>query len=114
MPHLRIETSSHFKSEQITQISSSLHKIMMVQPTVVPGGVMTRALKIESCFLGNDSESLPCIHVEVKLLEGRESSVKNEIGKNLLSCLKEQTKPFFPEVKFSIEIRDMVKEFYYR
>lgn len=115
MPQIKLEYTSNIKIElDKEQLLLQIHKSIS-ESGIDINNCKSRLIKIDD-FLVGENKLNKFVHLEVKILEGREQSVKNEIGNNLLNLLSD----YFKEagnnksLQITVELMDIQKNSYYK
>ena len=90
MPHIILEHNLTDK-KLVSEICKDLHRELCTQETVSPDAVKSRSVFVDDVNIGSTLESLPFLHVEVKLFAGRDPNLKLKISQALLKVIKEKS-----------------------
>lgn len=117
MPHLTIEYTSNLKpNSPFDELFARLHAALADLGGIKKANCKSRAVCIDQYFIGDGSAETAFVHVDVRILEGRPMSTKQEIGKQLLAILCES----FPSpanvggLQVTVEIRDIQRAVYFK
>lgn len=117
MPQITIQYTDNIKSlPDFDFLFSKAHQTINTIAGIKIENCKSRVIKLEKYFLGDGAGNQGFVHLEVKILEGRNNEIKSEIGNNLLEILKKQ----FVEsnqllaLQITIEIIDIQKNCYYK
>ena len=117
MPQITIQYTDNIISfPDFDFLFSKVHQIINNIAGIKIENCKSRAIKLDKYYTGDGTNSRGFIHLEVKILEGRNNEIKSEIGNNLLEILKKQ----FIEsnqllaLQITIEIIDIQKNCYYK
>lgn len=117
MPHLTIEYTNNLKpNSRFDELFARLHAALAELGGIKKANCKSRAVGIDQYFIGDGSAETAFVHADVRLLEGRPMSTKQEIGKKLLAILCESFPPpaNTTELQVTVEIRDMQRGVYFK
>ena len=92
MPHIIIEHSEELSSQiELPALAKDLHVSLAGQDTVVRKDIKTRTIAVQNSYVGEAEDTNLFIHVVLKLLEGRDQSLRCKMASDLHSILKDYT-----------------------
>lgn len=117
MPHLTIEYTSNLRPHApFEDLFARLHATLADLGVIKKANCKSRAVRIDQFLIGEGAADSAFVHLDVRFLEGRAASVKQQIGKSLLVILRESFPP--PEnmrdLQITVEIRDIERGMYFK
>ena len=117
MPHIRLEYSGSLGDVlDLEGLFARIHDILSETAGIRKGNCKSRAIPIETCYLGSGNPGSAFVHLDVGILEGRSSELKRAIGQQILGTLEDHFRPP-PDVddfQITVEVRDILKDFYFK
>ena len=109
MPHIIVEYSPEADLD-IPHLLRNLHGELSTKETVSLASIKTRAIPVESTFVGEEATPNLMVHITVKLLPGRSDDLKRSMAMGL----RDAALPYLGEKKInlSVEVVDLHKESY--
>lgn len=110
MPHIIIEHSQPVcKDLRECALAHALHQLVLDTGHFSPDAVKTRTIAYEACLVGEAAQAFDFVHVTVKILEGRDESVRSKLADDVFAALKEK----LPNIsKISVDVHEMNKATY--
>ncbi len=111
MPHIIIEYSSNLLPHlNVQTLTEELHGALDGLYNVTQNRLKTRAIRLDDFLVGINGKSGKMVHITLKLLTGRTTEARKEMGEILASV----TKKFIPaETALTVEIVELDKETYF-
>jgi 5-carboxymethyl-2-hydroxymuconate isomerase len=117
MPHLTLQyTENVDQNINFEELFSTLHHILADVGGIKIDNCKSRAIKLEDYYIGQGEDDHVFIHLDLRFLEGRSLELKQEIGRQILSTLKEYYAPSMAKynMQITVEIRDIQRETYFK
>jgi 5-carboxymethyl-2-hydroxymuconate isomerase len=117
MPQVTLQYTSNIKPPNgFYQLFSDVHKTIHDIAGIKIDNCKSRSIPLDNYYIGDGSDNKGFLHLEVKIMEGRTSMVKSELGKSLLQILTNQFTESIKllELQITVEIIDIQKNFYYK
>jgi len=115
MPHILVEISDNIveefePKELLRELNQTLDSVESFRIADIKGRLVRHS---DYVVAGNEKDQA-FVHLHLSALAGRSKEVKTEAGAKLLECIQKRFSKSAQEkdCAFSIEIRDMDKEFY--
>ena len=104
MPHIIIEHSPEVAEKvDVPELTKALHKTLSDQETVRLEAIKTRSVSVDNIQMGA-GDSKDFLHVTVKLLKGRDLSLRETMAKNIFEKIRDVT----GDVSFaSVEVAEL-------
>jgi 5-carboxymethyl-2-hydroxymuconate isomerase len=111
MPHIIIEYSENLSADlDISALTHELHGALNGMYNVTQDRLKTRAIRLDDFLVGTHGTSGKMIHITLKLMTGRTTEARKEMGGILASV----TKKYIPaETALTVEIVELDKETYF-
>ena len=115
MPHLQLEYTKNIQTiinpVLIEQLFSILNKVAGISLE----NCKSRSIQINDYQIGSGNHNIGFVHLEIKILEGREKEIRNQIGRESMEIMKSYFKEYTAKcnIQYSIEILEMKKEDYF-
>ncbi len=114
MPHLTIEyTSNACPTVELDQLFARMHAVLNDVGGIKKKNCKSRAVELDSFYVGDGDADAAFVHVDLKFLEGRSSTLKREIGNAMLTILRE----CFAEatdLQITVAINDIDRSAYFK
>lgn len=113
MPHIVVEYSGNlWEKIQHRETLVGLHKVLGEYAELE--NIKSRSLVCENYLVGDGSEEYAFIHVNLRLLPGRTTQIKQKIGSEIVQFLREMYGDSCREFScdFTVDIEDMDKDCY--
>jgi len=117
MPHLTIEYTENLKPKsEFDGLFASLHAVLADLGGIKQANCKSRAVVLDQFYVGDGSADAAFVHADVRFLEGRSAAVKQDIGRALLSVLREH----FPapdhvrDLQITVELGDIQRSQYFK
>ena len=115
MPHLKLEYTKNIQTIINPILFEQLFSILNKVADISLANCKSRSIQINDYHIGSGNHKIGFVHLEIKLLEGREKEIRNQIGRESMEIMRlyftEYTKKC--NIQFSIEILEMKKEDYF-
>lgn len=117
MPHLVLEHSTNIvESPDFENLFSRMHWILTETGAFKLSDIKSRVIPCATYYVADGNVNNSFVHLRLEILEGRSHDVKKQAGERLLALLKET---FAQSVKqkncaLSVEIRDMIRDSYFK
>lgn len=117
MPHLILECSQKMREElSFADFFKTMHETIAEVASTKVGNCKARVLSYEEYYLGeNEKGEGGFIHLQIRILEGRNLAVKQEMSERALSMLKElcqEKNQCMDNIQITIEIQDIDRSSY--
>jgi 5-carboxymethyl-2-hydroxymuconate isomerase len=112
MPHLVIEYSAPLLPEKdMERFRALLHEALAREKAIDPASIKSRSLAFADFDTGGQGKARPFVHIELRLLTGRDRETLAAIAGRLGRAASEM----LPEtVECTFELREMARDFYYK
>lgn len=117
MPQITLQYTSNIQPlPKFYQLFSEVHKTINAIAGIKIENCKSRSIQLDNFYIGDGSENKGFLHLEVKILEGRTSDVKSNLGKSLLQILESQFKENIKliDIQITVEVIDIRKNCYYK
>jgi 5-carboxymethyl-2-hydroxymuconate isomerase len=117
MPHVTLEHTDNLDSPpDFDELFARVHAVLAEVGGIRMDNCKSRAIRLDRYFVGDGSGIQRFVHLDVRFLEGREIAIKQEIGRRLLSILKERFAAALKahDVQITVEIRDIERSMYFK
>ncbi|MGD8868647.1 MAG: 5-carboxymethyl-2-hydroxymuconate Delta-isomerase [Gemmatimonadales bacterium] len=117
MPHLTIEYTTNLKPRApFDDLFARLHATLADLGGINKGNCKSRAMGLDRFRIGEGAADAAFVHLDVRFLEGRAASVKQQIGKSFLTILRENFPPpnEIRDLQITVEIRDIERGMYFK
>jgi 5-carboxymethyl-2-hydroxymuconate isomerase len=105
MPHLTLEyTSNLSQSIDADQLFPRLHQILVNVGGISIHNCKSRAVCLDTYYIGKGDVQDAFIHLDIRFLEGRSLELKQRIGRLSLSWLKEYFAPSLAELELQVTV----------
>jgi 5-carboxymethyl-2-hydroxymuconate isomerase len=110
MPHIIIEYSANLSSMiDVPVLMGELHGALDGLYNVAQDRLKTRAIKLDDYLVGIHGQAGQMVHITLKLLTGRPTEARKEMGQILANIAR---KYIPPESALTVEIVELDKETY--
>ncbi|MCB2219769.1 MAG: 5-carboxymethyl-2-hydroxymuconate Delta-isomerase [Bacteroidetes bacterium] len=117
MPHIRLEYTSNLNIDSdINSLFFDIHHVLNQVTGIKIDNCKSRAVHLDTFYVGDGRTENTFVHLEVSLLEGRQDDLVQLTGKKLLDLLLQffangaETQP----AQYTVEIRDMKRDRYFK
>ncbi len=116
MPHINLQYSENIKPPDFKTLFSAIHRIMNRIANIEINNCKSRAIGCSEYFIGEGEPAGAFVHLEVKMLEGRTSKMKSDLGKTLLRELENSflKRGDNPDLQLTVEIGDIKNDAYFK
>jgi 5-carboxymethyl-2-hydroxymuconate isomerase len=117
MPHLTLEyTSNLSQTIDVGELFPKLHQILADVGGISIHNCKSRAVRLDTYYIGKGGTQNAFIHLDIRFLEGRSLELKQRIGQQSLSWLKEFFAPSLAELELqvTVEIVDIQSQTYFK
>lgn len=117
MPQIKLEYTSNITHDiNFEELFSEIHRVLSDVGNNDINSCKSRAIKVDDYFIGNCEIENAFVHLEIKMLEGRDEELKRKIGWESMKILEDFYYQCFTEFRFQIttEIIDIVKSNYFK
>jgi len=114
MPHIILEYSSNLPYRTgLEKYFSRIHQVLESVGGIKQENCKSRARVAEDFYVGNGDAANAFVHVNVSFVQGRDHEVKQEIGKQVLSILKELFHDVLSnDLQITVQIEDILMDYY--
>lgn len=109
MPHIIVEYTEHL-SIDLEKLTIELHRTLVEQDTVKEGAVKTRAIPVKATVVGTGKCHDKMIHVQLKLLPGRDDALRLQMAEALFNTVKKIA--LDDHISISVETSELHAESY--
>ena len=105
MPHIAVEYTETI-SFDIPKLLDTLHYALAEHDTIDVHAIKTRALPVQYSIVGDGKDRDQFVHITVKLLAGREESLRKTIAEDLMG----KARAHFPDganIDLSLDVAEM-------
>lgn len=117
MPQIILQFTENIKSSSgYNELFSEVHQAINTITGIKIENCKSRVIQLEDFFIGIGGSNNGFIHMEIKILEGRNNEIKSALGKSVLQILRR----YFIEniellnLQITVEILDIQKNCYYK
>jgi 5-carboxymethyl-2-hydroxymuconate isomerase len=117
MPHLTLEYTGNVSGViRPVELLPELHEVLAREAWLDIRNCKSRAICREDYYIGQGTGRQAFVHLEIRLLEGRSSEVKHDIGESILAVLWDHlsTTPADLNLQLTVEIVDMQRAVYFK
>jgi len=117
MPQITLEYTSNVQNASDWRyLVEQVHKIISTVVGTDIDNCKSRLLEQARYFIGDGSEKMAFVHLDVAILEGRSEVLKQELGNMLLNLLQTTLLPENTqhELQLTVEIRDIIRRDYFK
>lgn len=117
MPQITLQFTDNIKAlPNFNFLFAEVHQALNSIAGIKIENCKSRAIKLDKYFIGDGTNNQGFVHLEVRILEGRDDEIKSEIGNKLLEMLKKQFVESIEllDLQITIEIIDIRKNCYYK
>jgi 5-carboxymethyl-2-hydroxymuconate isomerase len=117
MPHLVLEHSTNIAHTPDFQLLfSRMHWVLTELGAFKLADLKSRVHPCDTYYIADGDANNAFVHLRFEILEGRTADIKHQAGDRLMALLKEAFAATAKERNclFSIEIRDMAREGYFK
>ncbi len=117
MPQIKLEYSANTSvSINFQKLFYEIHQVVNNIVGIPINNCKSRAIKHEDYFIGDGDKKHAFAHLEIDLLEGRDSETKKKLSESVLEILKS----FYlkdgntDNLQLTVEIKEIQRDFYYK
>jgi 5-carboxymethyl-2-hydroxymuconate isomerase len=117
MPQITVQFTNNIKSSPgYNELFSEIHKAINTIAGIKIENCKSRVIQLKDFFIGIGGSNNGFIHMEIKILEGRNNEIKSALGKSGLQILKGYFKESIEllDLQITVEIIDIQKNCYYK
>jgi 5-carboxymethyl-2-hydroxymuconate isomerase len=117
MPQLTLQYTKNISYQpDFKDLFSNLHKTLNELADMEIKDCKSRAVALDTFYIGSGDTNNSFVHLEVKFLEGRSKQIKKLIGEDLLSKLQNAYTAAFSEMnlQITVEILDIIRQDYFK
>ena len=117
MPHLVLQYSKNVDQDiNFGELFSQLHEILANVGGVNLDACKSRAIGFENYCIAQGEANNAFVHLDVRIFEGRSVDLKQEIGRQILSLLREFYSPSIEKhnMQITVELQDIQRECYFK
>jgi 5-carboxymethyl-2-hydroxymuconate isomerase len=115
MPHLTLEYTGNIEQEiDFDDLFGKLHRILAGVGAIRLDNCKSRAWRLDHYYIADGGAQHAFVHLVMRFLAGRPRELKQEIGRQSLTILKEAFAPSLAELELqiSVEIQDIERSTY--
>lgn len=117
MPQLTLEYTENLPPPaDLAGMLESIHQVLHQVGGINIANCKSRVRGSDTFYIANGEEDGAFLHLDIRLLEGRSSAVKQAIGEQVLDILKQEfshaEKAF--DLQITVEIRDISRDSYFK
>ena len=115
MPHLQLEYTKNIQIIINPVLFEQLFSILNKVAGISLEKCKSRSIQINDYQVGSREHKVGFVHLEIKILEGREKEIRNQIGRESMGIIRSYFKEYTTKcnIQYSIEILEMKKEDYF-
>ncbi len=114
MPHFIIEHTDNIQPQgNWAQVFDALFTAAAAKPTMMRPDMKGRARQITGAYMTDGNPNQAFVHLELALMTGRDPTMLNELGAELLAIMSQVFKTDAP-CQYSIEMREMNRALYFK
>jgi len=114
MPHIHLEYSSNLSADLASrELMLRIHHVLASHGVSI-GNCKSRAAKQDVFLVGDGSQDESFVHLDVRMLEGRNAETKTSMGRELLEILIDAYQTTKPQPQITVEIRDITRATYFK
>ena len=115
MPHLQLEYTKNIQTIINPILFEQLFSILNKVADISLANCKSRSIQINDYQIGSGTHKIGFVHLEIKILEGREKEIRNQIGRESMEIMRSYFKEYTTKcnIQYSIEILEMKKEDYF-
>lgn len=117
MPQIRLEYSGNVVEEIVPEkLFAGIHEVLRDTGGIRIGNCKSRSFRCEPFRVGAGEEKGGFVHLEVRLLEGRTSEMKQALGREILALLTGYFEKSLEELdlQITVEICDISRDAYFK
>jgi 5-carboxymethyl-2-hydroxymuconate isomerase len=117
MPHLTIEYTNNLRpAPSFDELFGRLHAVLADLAGIKPGNCKSRAVELDQFYVGEGDARSAFVHADIRFLEGRSVAVKQDIGRALLSVLREHflAPNDVRDLQITVELGDIERSLYFK
>ena len=117
MPQITLEyTANISRAIQPHELLGGIHEIVSRVAGLPIGNCKSRAVVIDAFRVGTGEPGGAFVHATVRILAGRPPGIKEELGRSVLSLLKQQLDAVRPDrdLQITVEVRDIERGTYFK
>lgn len=116
MPHVRLEYTRNIDEQQVSfgVLFAELHEVLVDAAGVDVGNCKSRAIGLDTYWIGEGHADNAFVHLEVAVFTGRPVEVRRELGERCLDVLKRHFARALDELQLqlTVQVREMGRETY--
>ena len=117
MPHIILEYTDNISiKKDFNQLFAGIHTVLSEKAGIDPGNCKSRAIKLTDYFIGEGEKPNAFVHLEIRIFQGRNLEIKQQIGNEILKLLRN----YFNEnsenlnIQITVEIIEMDGKLYFK
>ena len=117
MPHLTLEYTANIEQPVwFEKLFTDLHQILAEEGGIRPDNLKSRARRLDTYYIANGAADQALVHLDLRLMAGRSPNWKQQIGRQLLHCLKDYYGPALASLnlQITVEIQDIDPDAYFK
>jgi 5-carboxymethyl-2-hydroxymuconate isomerase len=117
MPHLILEYTANVEQPiQFEMLFADLHQILVEEGGIRLDNLKSRANRLDAYYIAGGAADQAMVHLDLRLLAGRPPAWKQQIGQQVLHCLKDYYGPSLASLRLQItvEIHDIDPDAYFK
>ena len=117
MPHITIEYTANLERRpDLPAVFAAVHEVLSAEGGIAMENCKSRALRLESYWVGSGTEPSAFVHVDVRFLEGRSQETRNVLGRRILDITRrafsDPNSTLDPQV--TVWIREIARDSYFK
>ncbi len=105
MPHVILEYSDNIlERPDVDDLFKRLHELLIQHGPFKLSAIKSRVIRHQEYFVADGNKSNGFIHLTLSILKGRDLSLRQELGRRILSFLKEEFARSHAQLKCSITV----------
>lgn len=117
MPHFVLEYSDNILEEvDFKDFFERLHSLLVENGPFNLSAIKSRAIRHQQFHVADGKESNAFVHLTLSIFKGRDLSIRQAVGEEILSFLKGEFARSFEELNcsYTVEVKEIEKETYFK
>ena len=117
MPQIVLEYSSNLPAvSDFRGLFGDIHQTLQDVAGIRLDNCKSRARVSDDYFIGNGEANNAFVHLQIRFIEGRTPAVKQAVGEQCLTMLKQCYRESMAtmELQITIEVDDLLRDFYFK
>jgi 5-carboxymethyl-2-hydroxymuconate isomerase len=117
MPHITLEYTDNLTQKINSKVLfSRLHQILLHEGKINVDNCKSRAIRLDTYYVGSGEPQDAFVHLDVRFLEGRSTELKRRIGQLFLQWLEEYFEPSLARLplQITVEVNSIDRSTYFK